>query len=183
MRTAGFLATGLAAVRVAGFFATTFLATGLAAVRVAGFLAAGLAAARVAGLAAAAVRAAGFLAAGLRTAGFFAAERDAGFFAAADRVEPFLPYFLMKASTSSRASSSRCWTGGDFIRYADGHSSGPEMPLSSASLIRRTASITMPAELGESHTSSLTSAVRGTSPKARPSRRMYAHLRSVSHGT
>jgi len=40
-----------------------------------------------------------------------------------------------------------------------------------------------PAEFGESHTSSLSSALRGTSPKEVPSRRMYAHLRSVSHGT
>src|ERR1043166_5545204 len=40
-----------------------------------------------------------------------------------------------------------------------------------------------PAEFGESCTSSLRSAFSGTSPKARPSMRMYAHLRSSSHGT
>jgi len=57
------------------------------------------------------------------------------------------------------------------------------MPLLSASLISRTASITTPAEFGESQTSSFSSAVSGTSPKALPSRRMCAHLRSVSHGT
>ena len=89
----------------------------------------------------------------------------------------------MKASTPSRAFSSWCCTGGDFMRYADGNSSAPPMPWSRASLARRTASMTMPAEFGESHTSSLSSATSGTSPKERPSRRMYAHLRSVSHGT
>ena len=41
----------------------------------------------------------------------------------------------------------------------------------------------MPAEFGESHTSSLYSRFRGTSPNARPSRRTYAHLRSSSHAT
>ena len=40
-----------------------------------------------------------------------------------------------------------------------------------------------PAEFGESHTSSLSSALSGVSPNERPSRRMYAHLRSSSHGT
>ena len=43
--------------------------------------------------------------------------------------------------------------------------------------------MTIPAELGESHTSSLSSALSGTSPNASPSSRMWAHLRSVSHGT
>ena len=57
------------------------------------------------------------------------------------------------------------------------------MPWLSASLIVRTASITMPAELGESQTSSLSSRLSGTSPKDLPSTRMCAHLRSVSHGT
>ena len=57
------------------------------------------------------------------------------------------------------------------------------MPLLSASLISRTASITMPAEFGESQTSSLSSTLSGTSPNELPSRRMCAHLRSVSHGT
>ena len=57
------------------------------------------------------------------------------------------------------------------------------MPLLRASFASRTASITMPAEFGESHTSSLSSMLSGTSPKDDPSMRMYAHLRSVSHGT
>ncbi len=43
--------------------------------------------------------------------------------------------------------------------------------------------MTMPAELGESQTSSFSSTLIGTSPKPVPSRRMWAHLRSVSHGT
>ena len=57
------------------------------------------------------------------------------------------------------------------------------MPWSSASLMQRTASITTPAEFGESQTSSFSSTFSGTSPKVRPSSRMYAHLRSLSHGT
>jgi hypothetical protein len=93
------------------------------------------------------------------------------------------PYFLMNASVLSRASESRTWTGGDFMRYELGASSGPLIPLFSASLQQRTPSITMPAEFGESHTSSFISRLSGTSPKAWPSTRMCAHLRSVSHGT
>ena len=57
------------------------------------------------------------------------------------------------------------------------------MPLFSASLASRTASMTIPAELGESQTSSLSSTLSGTSPNDVPSMRMYAHLRSVSQGT
>ncbi len=57
------------------------------------------------------------------------------------------------------------------------------MPLLSASLISRTASMTTPAEFGESQTSSFSSTLSGTSPKALPSRRMCAHLRSVSQAT
>src|SRR5205823_14320587 len=90
---------------------------------------------------------------------------------------------LMKRSVSSRASSSRICFGGDFIRYELGASSAPAMPLFRASLAVRTASMTIPAELGESHTSSFSSQFSGTSPNAVPSMRMYAHLRSVSHGT
>ncbi|SLJ65799.1 Uncharacterised protein [Mycobacteroides abscessus subsp. abscessus] len=48
---------------------------------------------------------------------------------------------------------------------------GPPMPRSLAILAARTASMMMPAEFGESHTSSLYSRFSGTSPKARPSRR------------
>ena len=57
------------------------------------------------------------------------------------------------------------------------------MPLFSASFASRTASITIPAEFGESQTSSFSSRLSGTSPNDEPSMRMYAHLRSVSHGT
>src|SRR3954468_12633725 len=92
-------------------------------------------------------------------------------------------YLAMNFSVLSRAMSSGTWLCGDFMRYELGPSSWPPMPLLSASLARRTASMTMPAEFGESHTSSLTSAVSGTPPNASPSRRMCAHLRSVSHGT
>ena len=46
------------------------------------------------------------------------------------------------------------------------------MPLFSASFASRTASITIPAEFGESHTSSFSSTFSGTSPKLDPSRRM-----------
>ena len=89
----------------------------------------------------------------------------------------------MKSSVFWRATESGTCTGGDFIRYELGASSGPPMPWFSASLQQRTASVTMPAEFGESHTSSFISTLSGTSPKAWPSTRMCAHLRSVSHGT
>ena len=52
-----------------------------------------------------------------------------------------------------------------------------------ASFAQRTASITMPAELGESQTSSFISMLSGTPPKLSPSSRIMAHLRSSSHGT
>ena len=80
------------------------------------------------------------------------------------------------------ASASRYWIGGLFMKYEDAARSGPPMPRSIAILAARTASMMTPAEFGESHTSSLTSALSGTSPKERPSTRMYAHLRSVSQG-
>src|SRR5918995_7036518 len=89
----------------------------------------------------------------------------------------------MNASSPSRATSSCTWLGGDFMRYWQAGSTGPPMPRSRASLAQRTASMMTPAELGESCTSSLSSTVRGTSPKLRPSSRMKAHLRSSSHGT
>src|SRR6266542_2554023 len=73
--------------------------------------------------------------------------------------------------------------GGDFMKYDDADSSGPPMPRSRAIFAARIASMMMPAEFGESHTSSLSSALSGTSPNALPSSRMYAHLRSSSHGT
>ena len=69
------------------------------------------------------------------------------------------------------------------MKYAEGPSSGPPTPRSRASFAHRTASMITPAEFGESQTSSLSSTFRGTSPKFRPSMRMYAHLRSSSHGT
>ena len=89
----------------------------------------------------------------------------------------------MNSSTMSRATGSGCCSGGDFIRYAEAPVIGPPRPWFSASLQQRTASMTMPAEFGESQTSSFASSVSGTSPKASPSIRMCAHLRSVSHGT
>ena len=66
---------------------------------------------------------------------------------------------------------SSIWTGGDFMRYADAGMIGPPMPRSSAIFAARTASMMMPAELGESQTSSLYSRFSGTSPNARPSSR------------
>src|SRR6185436_1178243 len=67
------------------------------------------------------------------------------------------PCSLMNFSVSSRACESGTWTGGDFIRYELGASSGPPTPWFNASLQQRTASVTMPAEFGESQTSSLIS--------------------------
>ena len=89
----------------------------------------------------------------------------------------------MNSSTRLLASESLYCTGGDFMKYELGPSSAPPMPRSSASLMQRTASMTMPAEFGESCTSSLSSTFKGTSPKVRPSSLMYAHLRSFSQGT
>ena len=77
----------------------------------------------------------------------------------------------MKASTRSRPSSSGSCTGGDFMRYDDAVMIGPPMPRSLAILAARIASMMMPAELGESQTSSLYSRFSGTSPNARPSSR------------
>ncbi len=50
--------------------------------------------------------------------------------------------------------------------------SGPLMPWSIASFTQRTASITTPAEFGESQTSSFSSQLSGTFPKVVPSMRM-----------
>jgi hypothetical protein len=44
-----------------------------------------------------------------------------------------------------------CCTGGDFMKYELGPSSEPARPRSRAILAQRTASMTMPAEFGESH--------------------------------
>src|SRR5207245_7502237 len=85
------------------------------------------------------------------------------------------------SSTMRCASSSWYCTGGDFMKYADGPSNGPPMPRSSATFAHRTASMITPAEFGESQTSSLSSTLRGTSPKLQPTRRMYAHCRSCGH--
>jgi len=90
---------------------------------------------------------------------------------------------LMNSSTSSRATSSGICTGGDFLKYDDGAISAPFRPWSSPSFAQRTASMTMPAELGESHTSSFISRLSGTSPNVVPSMRMWHHLRSFNHGT
>ena len=91
--------------------------------------------------------------------------------------------FLMYCSTRSRAVSSGICTGGDFLKYADGAMSAPFSPWSRPSLAQRTASMTMPAELGESQTSSFISRFSGTSPNVVPSMRIWHHLRSFSHGT
>jgi hypothetical protein len=58
------------------------------------------------------------------------------------------------------------------MRYELGPTSAPATLLFSASFASRTASITMPAEFGESQTSSLSSTLSGTSPKDEPSIRM-----------
>ena len=79
-------------------------------------------------------------------------------------------------------SSGRC-SGGLFMRYDEALSSAPPMPRSLAIFAARIASMMMPAELGESQTSSLYSRLMGASPNARPSRRTYAHLRSSSQAT
>src|SRR5215213_6284998 len=89
----------------------------------------------------------------------------------------------MNFSTASCASESAYCTGGDFMKYDDADRIGPPMPRSRAILAARTASMMTPAELGESHTSSLYSRFSGVSPNDLPSSRTYAHLRSSSHGT
>ena len=48
----------------------------------------------------------------------------------------------MNDSTNCCATSSGYWTGGDFMKYADGPMSGPETPRSMASFPHRTASMT-----------------------------------------
>lgn len=78
----------------------------------------------------------------------------------------------MKSSVRLRASSSVYCTGGVFMKYEAGAVMGPFSPRSSAIFAQRTASITTPAELGESHTSSFSSRLSGTLPKVVPSMRM-----------
>jgi len=78
----------------------------------------------------------------------------------------------MNASTRSRATSSWIWRGGDFMKYAEGATIVPPRPRSSASRQQRMASMTTPALFGESHTSSFSSRLSGTSPKVVPSMRM-----------
>src|SRR5674476_1235509 len=87
----------------------------------------------------------------------------------------------MKDSSRARPAVSSICSGGDFMKYVAADRIGPPMPRSLAIFTARSASMMMPAEFGESHTSSLYSRFSGTSPKARPSRRTYAHLRSSSH--
>ena len=89
----------------------------------------------------------------------------------------------MKSSTFWRASESLNCLGGDFMKNELGASSGPPWPRSRASLIQRMASMTIPAELGESSTDKRTSIFIGTSPKWRLSIRMKATLLSLSQGT
>src|ERR1700722_3110852 len=78
---------------------------------------------------------------------------------------------MMNSSSCVRATSSGRKKSGLFIRYAEAGITGPPMPRSLAIFAARTASMMTPAEFGESHTSSLYSRFRGTSPKARPSSR------------
>ena len=54
----------------------------------------------------------------------------------------------IKSSTISRAIVSVYWTGGDFMKYADGPNIGPDKPLSRAIFAHLRASMTTPAELG-----------------------------------
>ena len=63
----------------------------------------------------------------------------------------------------------------------DGESKAPPILRSKPIFAQRSASMMTPAEFGESQTSNLYSRLSGTSPKARPSSRTYAHLRSSSH--
>ena len=98
-----------------------------------------------------------------------------------DRIQFSLP--TMNSSTMSYACESVYCTGGDFMKYADGPRMGPDNPRSFAILAHRIASMTTPAELGLSQTSSFNSTFSGTSPKLVPSSLMYAHLRSESQGT
>ena len=78
----------------------------------------------------------------------------------------------MNASTRSRAMSSWIWMGGLFMKYDDGPTSVPVSPRSRPSFRQRTASMTTPALFGLSQTSSLSSALSGTSPNVVPSIRM-----------
>ncbi len=57
------------------------------------------------------------------------------------------------------------------MKYDEGDTTGPPMPRSLAIFAARTASMMTPAELGESHTSSLYSRFSGVSPKDFPSSR------------
>ena len=76
------------------------------------------------------------------------------------------PWFV--ESRRSRDSPKRDW----YLWRDPGPDGGPPIPRSSASLAQRTASITTPAELGESHTSSFSSQFSGTLPNVVPSIRM-----------
>src|SRR5690242_16641874 len=89
----------------------------------------------------------------------------------------------MNFSTRSRHTSSPYCSGGDFMKYELAEVTGPPMPRSRAIFAARTASMMTPAELGESHTSSLYSRLSGTSPNERPSSLTYAIFLSSSHGT
>src|SRR5436190_10978802 len=78
----------------------------------------------------------------------------------------------MNSSVSSYASSSTICCGRDFMRYELGPTSAPRTLGLRPSFASRTASITIPAEFGESQTSSLSSTLSGTSPNDEPSIRM-----------
>ena len=77
----------------------------------------------------------------------------------------FFPYFFINFSVSLLASLSVYCRGGVFMKYDEGSSRAPERPLSRASLQHLIASMTTPAEFGESSTDNLQSRNIGTSPK------------------
>ena len=69
------------------------------------------------------------------------------------------------------------------MKYAEGAVNTPPIPRSNPNLQQRIASITTPAELGESSTESLISIFMGTSPNNLPSIRIKATLLSFCQGT
>src|SRR5207253_11118454 len=71
----------------------------------------------------------------------------------------------MNCSPQRCASSSVICTGGRFAKYAEGEWSAPPISRSSASLQQRIASITRPAELGESSPEGVRSSSMGMSRK------------------
>ena len=69
------------------------------------------------------------------------------------------------------------------MKYAEGAGNGPDKPRSNASFAQRTASITTPAEFGESHTSSFISSLSGTSPNGHSDPIERTSPRNSSHSS